>query len=153
MAQLRLIALTLTLTLTAGFATGCRTDVVISPELKALPDKRIHVADFTADTEGIGHVIRDVMIKELLREGVTLSSENQANLFITGAAFLTDHTRGRSGIFTASSMQTQAIESVSVVIKTRDGTVMGSGSYNNSKRKSAAEIGKALGEEIADELD
>lgn len=133
--------------------TGCNTDMVVSPELNEIEDKRIYVSTFTSEDPGIGQVIRDIMIKEMLRAGVPMTPEDQANLIITGAAFLTDQSKGRSGIFTSSSRTTQSIESVSVVVKTPDGRVMASGSYDNSARESASEIAKELGAKVASKLD
>jgi len=56
------------------------------------------------------------------------------------------------GMFGASSFSNQAIESISVVAKDRDGQLLLSASCDNKKRYTASQLGREFGSALADRL-
>ena len=131
---------------------GCYSDIVVSPKLRAVKSKCVYVEPFTARNSQIGEVLRDVVTKEFLRHRVNLCDKDNATLFVSGAAFLTERARGREGWFGVSSQTTEAIESLSLTVKDNRGHTVASASYDNVERFTASRLAREVGGALAGHL-
>ena len=123
---------------------GCNSDIVCMPRLKMLEHKCVHVAPIESEDPHVGKVIRDVIEKEFMRKKVELCDPNMATIFITGTTFLT--------VRPASRQTAEAIESVSLVAKDREGEVLLSASYDNKSQYTASKLAQEFGQALAGKL-
>ncbi|MBN2182779.1 MAG: hypothetical protein JW715_12785 [Sedimentisphaerales bacterium] len=133
-------------------AAGCNTDVVCTKRLKTLENKCVYVAALDSEDPQVGKVIRDILEKELVRRNVRICDSDTATIFLSGATFMTTRATSSDGFFGASSSSNQAIESISVVAKDRNGELLLSASYDNKKRYTASKLGKEFGSVLASKL-
>jgi len=110
-----------------------------------------------SDSKGILHPGRtdiNETKKEFVRKKIQLCNSDTATVFITGATFMTAHSKSNGAIFGigSSSSSSQAIESVSVVAKDGSGQVLLSASYDNKDRQSASTLAREFGSALADKL-
>ena len=139
-------------TFAAVLAAGCNTDIVATKQLRAIKHKCVYLAPLESEDPQVGKVVRDVIEKELIRGKIDLCDADSANVLFTGATFLTARTRSNEGLFGASSDSGQAIESVSLIAKDREGQVLLSASYDNKEGSTASKLGKEFGAAIAAKL-
>jgi len=99
-----------------------------------------------------GRVLRDILEKEQVRRNIQLCNSDSATIFISGVTFLMVRATSSDGMFGASSSSNQAIESISVVAKDRDGQLLLSASYDNKKRYTASQFGRDFGSAPAEKL-
>ncbi len=132
--------------------SGCNTDIVCTARLKALDYKCVYIAPLESEDPHVGKVVRDIIEKELVRKKVLICDPNTATVFLSGATFLTVRATSNEGWFGASSASNQAIESISVVAKDRNGELLLSASYDNKKRYTASKLGRELGSALAGKL-
>lgn len=125
-------------------SAGCESDIVCTKRLKLLENKCVHIAPIESEDPHVGQVIRDVIEKEFIRRKVDMCDPNMANVFITGTTFLT--------VRSASRQSQQAIESVSLVGKDRDGEVLFSAAYDNKPMYTASKLAQEFGKALADKL-
>jgi len=123
---------------------GCNSDIVCTPRLKMLEHKCVYVVQIESQDPHVGKVIRDVIEKEFMRKKVELCDPNMATVFLSGTTFLT--TRA------TSKQSTEAIESLSVVAKDRDGQVLLSASYDNKSQYTASKLATEFGQALAGKL-
>jgi hypothetical protein len=123
---------------------GCNSDIVCTPRLKMLEHKCVHVAPIESEDPHVGKVIRDVIEKEFMRKKVELCDPNMATVFITGTTFLT--------VRPASRQTAEAIESVSLVAKDREGEILLSASYDNKAQYTASKLAQEFGQALAGKL-
>jgi hypothetical protein len=135
-----------------GICAGCNSDIVTTNRLKELPHKCIHIAPLESENPQIGKVIRDIIEKEFIRRKIELCDPDRATIFITGATFLTVRATSNEGLFGSESASNQAIESVSLVAKNKNGEVLLSASYDNKDRRSATKLAQEFGSVIADKI-
>ena len=130
--------------LAVGMCAGCHSDIVVTKQLKQLDRKCVHVSAIESENPYVGQVIKEVILKEFLRNKVELGDPNTANIFVSGTTFLTV----RSG----SKKSREAIESVSVEARDRDGKILLSASYDNTKQYTASRLAKEFGQALASKL-
>lgn len=123
---------------------GCNSDIVCTPRLKMLEHKCVHIAPIESQDPHVGKVIRDVIEKEFVRAKIELCDPNMASVFITGTTFLT--------VRPASRQTAEAIESVSIVAKDRDGEILLSASYDNKAQYTASKLAEEFGRALAGKL-
>jgi len=123
---------------------GCNSDIVCMPRLKMLEHKCVYVAPIESQDPHVGKVIRDVIEKEFMRKKVELCDPNMATIFISGTTFLT--------VRPASRQTAEAIESVSVVAKDKEGEVLLSASYDNKNQYTASRLAQEFGRALAGKL-
>lgn len=138
--------------LAVGASAGCHSDIVCTSRLKMLEHKCVHIAPIESDDPHVGKVIRDVIEKEFIRRQVALCDPNTATVFVTGATFLTVRSTSSRNFLSESSVSNQAVESVSLVAKDKDGAVLLSASYDNRKRYTAGKLARAFGKAVANKL-
>jgi hypothetical protein len=131
-------------------STGCHSDIVSTRRLKSLEHKCVYIAPLDSEDPQVGKVLRDILEKELVRRNIQICDSDSATIFVSGATFLTVRATSSDGIFGASSSSNQAIESISVVAKDRDGELLLSASYDNKKRYTASQLGREFGAALAD---
>ena len=130
--------------LVIGACAGCHSDIVTTKRLKALEHKCVHIEAIESEDPHVGKVIRDVIEKEFIRSKVELCDPSLATVFITGTTFLTTRTAKKGG--------QEAIESISVVAKDRDGEILLSASYGNKEQYTASKLAKEFGKALAGKL-
>jgi len=130
--------------LAIGVCAGCESDIVCTKQLKMLEHKCVHIAPIESEDPHVGQVIKDVIEKEFIRRKVDLCDPNMANVFITGTTFLT--------VRSVSRQSQQAIESVSLVGKDRDGEILLSASYDNKSLYTASKLAHEFGQALAGKL-
>jgi hypothetical protein len=138
--------------LTTVLVAGCSTDIVCTKRLKEIEPKCVAIAPIESEDPQVGKVIRDIIEKEFVRKHVALCDPNDATIFLSGSAFLTTRGISNQNWFGGSSESTQAIESVSLVAKDRDGQILLSASYDNKDGATASKLAKDFGSAIADKL-
>jgi hypothetical protein len=109
-----------------------------------LEHKCVHIAPIESQDPHVGKVIRDVIEKEFVRAKIELCDPNMASVFITGTTFLT--------VRPASRQTAEAIESVSIVAKDRDGEILLSASYDNKAQYTASKLAEEFGRALAGKL-
>jgi hypothetical protein len=134
------------------FSTGCNTDIVCTGRLKTLDYKCIYIAPLESEDPQVGKVLRDILEKELVRRKVQLCDPDTATVIISGATFLTVRATSNEDWFGSTSASNEAIESISVVAKDRDGELLLSASYDNKKRYTASKLGREFGSALAGKL-
>jgi len=135
-----------------GISAGCNSDIVCTSRLKLLEYKCVYIAPLDSEDPQVGKVLRDILEKELVRKNIQLCNSDSATIFISGATFMTVRATSSDGMFGSSSSSNQAIESISVVAKDRDGELLLSASYDNKKRYTASQLGRDFGSALADKL-
>ncbi len=131
--------------LTVGVCAGCgNSDIVVTDRLKMLEHKCVHVSPIQSEDPYVGQVIQEVLIKEFVRKKVELCDPNMATVVMTGTTFLT--------VRSASRQSQQAIESVSVEARDRNGEILLSASYDNKKQYTASRLAKEFGKALAAKL-
>lgn len=123
---------------------GCNSDIVCMPRLKMLEHKCVYVAPIESEDPHVGKVVRDVIEKEFMRKKVELCDPNMATVFVTGTTFLTTRAASRQSV--------QAIESLSIVAKDREGEILLSASYDNKNQYTASRLAQEFGQALADKL-
>lgn len=127
-----------------GICAGCHSDIVVTNRMKSLEKKCVHVSPIQSEEPHIGKVLRDVIVKEFVRSKVELCNPDAANVFLTGTTFLT--------VRTVSGESRQAIESVSVEARDKEGKILMSASYDNKEQYSASRIGSEFGKALSGKL-
>jgi len=142
--------------LTTATLVGCNPDIVTTPRLKLLSERRIYIEPIQSENPQVGQVLRDVIEKEFVRKKFEISDPNTATVFITGSTFMTVRAKSSktkvSIIGTGSAFVNQAIESVSLIAKDQSGEILLSASYDNKKQRTASKLGKTLGRAVAGKL-
>ncbi|MHC4060515.1 MAG: LPS assembly lipoprotein LptE [Planctomycetota bacterium] len=140
--------------LAIALSAGCNSDIVCTKRLKALPEKRVYVAPIESENPYVGQVLSEVLQKELIRKKVAVSDPNAATVLITGSTFMTLRCSADSGglVKRKSAAANQAIESVSVTAKDRDGQILLTASYDNKEQFTASKLAKEFGSALADKL-
>ena len=123
---------------------GCNSDIVCTPRLKMLEHKCVNISPIESQDPHVGKVIRDVIEKEFVRAKIELCDPNMATVFITGTTFLT--------VRPASRQTAEAIESVSLVAKDREGEILLSASYDNKAQYTASKLAQEFGQALAGKL-
>jgi hypothetical protein len=134
------------------FCSGCHTDIVTTKQLKAVKSKCVFVRPVESDDPYVGKVIRDVLEKEFIRKRVRLCDAGSANVIITGSTFLTTRSSGKTGWLGGKESSAQAIESVTITAKDRDGVVLMTASYDNTDQFTASKLAQEFGAAMADKL-
>jgi hypothetical protein len=135
-----------------GLIVGCSADIVCTERLAMLETKCVYIAPLASDNPQIGKVLRDVLEKELIRREVGVCGADDATVLISGATFLTVRSTSNDNLLGGSTMSAQAIESVSVIAKDREGEILMSASYDNEQRYSASRLAKEFGSALAIKL-
>lgn len=130
--------------LAIGTCAGCHSDIVCTGRLKMLEHRCVHVAAIESEDPHVGKVLRDVIEKEFMRQEVELGDPNMATVFMTGTTFMTVRAESKNSV--------QAIESVSVVAKDRDGEILLSASYDNKEQYTASKLAQQFGKALAGKL-
>jgi len=120
---------------------GCHSDIVTTRRLKTLEHKCVYIEAIESEDPHVGRVISDVISKEFIRAKVELCDPNLATIFISGTTFLTTRAVKRGS--------QEAVESISVVAKDRDGEILLTASYGNKEQYTASKLAKEFGKALA----
>jgi hypothetical protein len=136
------------------FICGCNSDIVCTDNLKKLERKCVYIEDLTTEDPSIGKVLRDVIEKEFVRKRFEICDQNNATVLISGAAFLTQQSKGSQNplFLGGSTTGSQAIESISLIAKNNKGEILASASFDNVDRRSASKIATEFGNAVAGKL-
>lgn len=133
---------------------GCNTDIVTTNQLKTIKNKCVYVTPIESQDPYVGKVLKDVFEKEFVRKNIQLCNADNANVILTGSAFLTTRSGG-TGWFNLSlekPYSAQAIESVTITAKDNMGNILLTASYNNAEQKTASKFAQDFGSTLADKL-
>lgn len=140
------------LTLTAG----CHYDIVRNKNVKLDGRKCVCIESIKTQDPHIGTVLRDVIEKEFVRRGFEICDANSATVLISGSAFLTERAESSQNFVLlvggGSAKSSQAIESVSLVVKNTSGEILATASYDNSERYTASKLATEFGGALAERL-
>jgi hypothetical protein len=131
---------------------GCHSDIVCTSRLKEIDHKCVFITPIDSADPQVGKVIRDVIEKEFVRKGVDLCDPNSATVFLTGSAFMTTRATSNTGLFNSSAESAQAVESLSLIAKDREGQILLSASYDNKDGSTVSKFAKEFGAAVADKL-
>jgi len=142
--------------LSITISMGCHSDIVTTPRLKTVTAKCVYIKPIESENPHVGRVLRDVLEKEFIRKKVKICDPNSATIFITGSTFLTIRSTGSETklyiVGTGSFVSSQAIESVSLTAKDRDGEILLTASYDNKEQYTASKLAKQFGSALASKL-
>jgi hypothetical protein len=144
----------ITALLAMAISAGCHSDIVCTKSLKQLDEKCVYIAPIEAEDPHVGQVLSEVMQKELIRKKVAVCDENTATILITGSTFMTLRSSADAGGLgkRKSAAANEAIESVSVTARDRQGTILLTASYDNDEQYTASKLAKEFGSALADKL-
>lgn len=131
---------------------GCNMDIVTTEHLSAVSERRVYVEAIGSQDPQVGEVLKDILEKELLRRNVAMCDEKNATIIMEGATFMTDQSKSSAGLFGPSAVSNQALESITLTARDREGQILLSASYDNMDRKTAGRAGKEFGQAIAQRL-
>lgn len=140
------------ISVTLAFITGCHTDIVATKQLKTLKNKCVFIQPIDSEDPYVGKVVRDVLEKEFIRKKVQICDKDTANVIITGSTFLTTRSTGKTGWFGGKESSAQAIESITVTAKDRQGVTLLTASYDNAEQFTASKLSQEFGSALADKL-
>jgi len=139
-----------------ALSAGCPSDIVTTPRLKTLTERRIYIEPIQSENPQVGQVLRDVIEKEFVRKKIELGDPNTATIFMAGSTFMTVRAKSSqakvSVIGTGSAFASQAIESISVIAKDKEGQLLLTASYDNKKQHTASKLAKEFGKALANKL-
>jgi hypothetical protein len=137
-------------------SAGCPYDIVTTPHLKSLAERRIYIEPIQSENPHIGQVLRDVLEKEFIRKNFELGDPNTATVFISGSTFMTMRSKANQTkvavVGAGSAYSNQAVESISVIAKDKEGQILLTASYDNSKQYTVSKLAKEFGSELAKRL-
>jgi len=144
----------ITALLAMGISAGCHSDIVCTKSLKQLDEKCVYIAPIEAEDPHVGQVLSEVMQKELIRKKVAVCDENTATILITGSTFMTLRSSADAGGLgkRKSAAANEAIESVSVTARDRQGVILMTASYDNDEQYTASRLAKEFGFALAGKL-
>lgn len=135
---------------------GCNYDIVRNKTVKLDEPKTVFIEPLKTEDEHIGIVLRDVIEKEFVRKGFCLSDADNATILISGSAFLTERSKSSQNFVLflggGSSNSNNAIESVSLIAKNRQGRILATASYDNSQSFTASKLGTEFGRAFSEKL-
>jgi hypothetical protein len=133
---------------------GCHSDIVTTKNLKAIRQKCVFLEPIQSEDPYVGQVLRDVLEKEFVRKKVNMGDPNEANIFLTGSTFLTNRAaidaKGWTGRKSAAA--NEAIESVTLIAKDREGNILLTASYDNRDQYTASKLAQEFGQNVAGKL-
>jgi hypothetical protein len=102
----------------------------------------------------VGKVLRDVLEKELIRRKIEICNPDTATVFMSGSTFMTLRAGPDAAALGSlkSAAANQAIESVSVVGKDRNGEILLTASYDNREQYTASRLAMEFGSALAEKL-
>lgn len=126
--------------------SGCgHTDIVRTKELKSLGFRCVYIEPIQSENRYAGQVLSDVLRKEFIRSKIQMCDEENATVVVTGSAFMTLRS-------VSEAATNQAIESVSLTAKNREGRILLTASYDNKKQYTASKLAKEFGRAVAGKL-
>jgi len=131
---------------------GCHSDIVCTPQLKQIKTRCFYFEPLKTEDPHVGEVLNNLIQKEFIRLRCQICDSNDATVFITGAAFLTQRSQANENLFGAAAASSQAIESVTITVKDATGQLLASASYDNVERFTAGKIGRQFGAALAARL-
>jgi hypothetical protein len=131
---------------------GCHTDIVATKQLKAVKDKCVYINPVESQDPYVGRVIRDVLEKEFVRKKVQLCDADAANIIMTGSTFLTTRSAGNKNWFGSKDSSAEAVESVTITAKDRQGNILLTASYDNAEQFTASKLAQDFGSTLAGKL-
>jgi len=140
--------------LAISVSAGCHSDIVCTKRLKMLTDRCICIEPIESENPYVGRVLSDVLEKEFIRRKIEICEQDTATIFITGSTFMTLRAAPDAGGLGGhkSAAANQAIESVSVIAKDKNGQVLLTASYDNKKQYTASRLAKEFGSALANKL-
>jgi len=139
---------------------GCYSDIATTKELKTLDRKCIYFGDIKCEIPNVTEIIKDCLVKEFIKARFDICDEVNATMILSGDIFIAskeDFSGGGGfgsggGAIYAGAEKKIVIDSASVRIKMRDGTLLAVGSYNNWNNASVERVGYFLGCDLANKL-
>ena len=145
-------ALMLPIFLAISTMAGCHSDIVCTERIKQLTRRCVYIEPLKTESPAVGIVLRDIIEKEFVKRRFEICDANSATIIIGGSAFLTQRAEESRTFLGGSANSSQAIESVSIVAKNRNGELLVLASYDNSERYTASKLGQEFGSALADKL-
>jgi hypothetical protein len=153
---MRKITFAVLVLLFVNLIAGCHYDIVRNKNVKLVAHKCVCIESLKTQDPYIGTVLRDVIEKEFIRRGFEICDANNATILISGSAFLTERAKSNQNFVLlvggGSASSSQAIESVSLVVKNKAGEILATASYDNSERYTASKLATEFGSALADKL-
>jgi RecA-family ATPase len=136
------------------FFAGCHTDIVTTKQLRAVKPKCVYINTIDSQDPYVGKVLRDVLEKEFIRKSVRLCDADTATIILTGSTFLTTRSAGSKGLLGVGGKDSsaQAVESLTISAKDRDGNILLNASYDNAEQFTASKLASEFGSALADKL-
>jgi RecA-family ATPase len=138
--------------LLCSFLAGCHTDIVTTKQLKVIKNKCVYISPIESEDAYVGKVLRDVLEKEFIRKKVRLCDADTATVVLTGSAFLTTRSSGKTDWFGSKESSAQAIESLTVSAKDQQGNILLTASYDNAEQFTASKLAQEFGSTLAGKL-
>lgn len=140
--------------LAMGLSAGCNSDIVTTDRLKAVERKCVYVAPIQSADRHVGKVISDVIEKEFVRRNFAICGPENATVIITGCTFMTVRAAANAGELRSnkSAAANQAIDSISVKVRDRDGNLLATASYNNKEQYTVGKLAAKFGAALANKL-
>ncbi|MGA2071026.1 MAG: hypothetical protein ABSG97_06720 [Sedimentisphaerales bacterium] len=134
---------------------GCNTDIVTTKQLNTIKNKCVYITPIESQDQYVGKVLRDVLEKEFLRKRVQLCESDNANIILTGSAFMTTRSKGETSFLNllgGKQSSAQSVESVTITAKDKAGNLLLTASYNNADQLTASKLAQEFGSSLADKL-
>jgi len=136
--------------------SGCGgpSDIVRTKALKSVTERCVHIQPIQSSDQYVGQVLSDVLQKEFIRAKVVLCDPDSATILVTGSTFMTTRSApdARRLKSRKSAAANEAIESISLTAKDREGQILLTASYDNKKQQTAAVLAKRFGRAVARKL-
>ena len=146
----------LTVIVILSLTASCHYDIVRNKNVKLDGHKCICIESIKTQDPYIGTVLRDVIEKEFVKRRFEICDANRATILINGSAFLTERAESSQNFLLlvggGSASSSQAIESVSLMVKNTSGEILATASYDNSKRYTASKLATEFGGALAERL-
>lgn len=139
---------------------GCYSDIAVTEKFKSLEQKRIYVGQIECDNPRVGEILQDCIQKEFVKAKLDISNQDDATMIIGGSVFITPKKDiSGTGVFGeygggvyGAGKEKILIDSVSLQVKAKDGTLLAIASFNNWADLNVEEVGRYLGGDLANKL-
>jgi len=139
------------LTIVSG--CGGPSDIVRTKALKSVTERCVHIQPIQSSDQYVGQVLSDVLQKEFIRAKMALCDPDTATILVTGSTFMTTRSAPDARrLKSRKSAANEAIESISLTAKDREGQILLTASYDNKKQQTAAVLAKKFGRAVARKL-
>ena len=135
-----------------ALVSGCgSSDIVTTKALELLDERCVHIETIQSRDPYVGRVLSDIFQKEFIRHKVALCDPDSATIIVTGSTFMTVRSAGNAARLKSrkSAAANEAIESISLTAKDRNGQILLTASYDNKKQQTAGKLAREFGRAVA----